>query len=59
MDSGDVGLSGDTWKNRPQNSFLGTATISFPHGLSPPAPFLQSSSVAVWRELDQVLDPRR
>lgn len=56
MASGDVGLSGDTWKKRPQNSFLDIAATSFPHELSPPAPFPQTSSVAVWSELYQVLD---
>lgn len=44
MDTGDVGSSSDTQIKRPQNSFLGVANTSFPHELSPPAPFLQFSS---------------
>lgn len=48
MDTENVGLSGDTQgEKRPQNSFLGIATTVFPHELSLPAPFMQSSSVAV------------
>lgn len=43
MDTGDVGLSGDTREKRLQNSLLGVATTSFPHELSPRAPFPQSS----------------
>lgn len=54
MDTENVALSGDTQgEKRPQNSFLGIATTSFPHELSLPTPFPQSFSVAVWKALYQ------